>query len=223
MIGIYKIENTSNGKCYIGQSVQIESRWRHHKYHLAKGNHQNRYLQNAYNKSPEAFTFEVLEECDIEQLNDLEQFYIWLFNSTNDKCGYNLDTGGLSGRHLSIETKEKISAWLLDNAPMRGRKHTAETKEKIAKSKRNPSDETRRKMSESHMGKSGEVHPRSKKVVCLETGTVYANAREAARMTNAHPSAIYAVCDGKRMTAGGFHWARYKESGIKQNGEIQES
>src|SRR5574344_371846 len=31
MIGIYKITNKINGKCYIGQSNDIERRWREHK------------------------------------------------------------------------------------------------------------------------------------------------------------------------------------------------
>ena len=31
MIGIYKIENLVNGKIYIGQSQNIERRWREHK------------------------------------------------------------------------------------------------------------------------------------------------------------------------------------------------
>ena len=31
MIGIYKITNISNNKCYIGQSVNIERRWMQHK------------------------------------------------------------------------------------------------------------------------------------------------------------------------------------------------
>ena len=29
--GIYKITNQTNGKCYIGQSVNIKRRWRSHK------------------------------------------------------------------------------------------------------------------------------------------------------------------------------------------------
>ena len=30
MIGIYKIENLINGKIYIGQSIEIENRWKKH-------------------------------------------------------------------------------------------------------------------------------------------------------------------------------------------------
>ena len=32
MIGIYKITNTINGKCYIGQSIDIERSWQEHLY-----------------------------------------------------------------------------------------------------------------------------------------------------------------------------------------------
>jgi predicted GIY-YIG superfamily endonuclease len=31
MIGIYKIENLVNHKCYIGQAVDINRRWRKHR------------------------------------------------------------------------------------------------------------------------------------------------------------------------------------------------
>lgn len=34
MIGIYKIENTVNGKVYIGQSVDIKKRWKAHRSEL---------------------------------------------------------------------------------------------------------------------------------------------------------------------------------------------
>ena len=39
MIGIYKIENKVNGKVYIGQSVNIESRWKGHKSNLRNNKH----------------------------------------------------------------------------------------------------------------------------------------------------------------------------------------
>ena len=33
-IGIYKIENKINKKIYVGQSINIEKRWKEHKYLL---------------------------------------------------------------------------------------------------------------------------------------------------------------------------------------------
>jgi len=34
--GIYKIQNTETGKCYIGQSKDIKKRWQQHLYLLKK-------------------------------------------------------------------------------------------------------------------------------------------------------------------------------------------
>lgn len=36
MIGIYKITNKINNKCYIGQSIHIEQRWEEHLYKNSK-------------------------------------------------------------------------------------------------------------------------------------------------------------------------------------------
>lgn len=48
----------------------------------------------------------------------------------------------------------------------------------------------------------------SKAVVCLETGVVYPSAHEASRQTCINRPNISACCNGKRKTAGGYHWAK---------------
>ena len=48
--GIYKIQNTENGMCYIGQSVNISHRVSHRISELNKGTHYNRYLKRAWEK-----------------------------------------------------------------------------------------------------------------------------------------------------------------------------
>ena len=67
--GIYKITNTLNGKVYIGQSVNVQERFYEHKRKLRLQQHFNKYLQNAYNKHGEYFEFEVIEECDVSELD----------------------------------------------------------------------------------------------------------------------------------------------------------
>lgn len=73
--GIYKIESPS-GKCYIGQSVNIDKRIYEHKRQLSAGTHCNRKLQNAYNKYKESLMWEVLEVVPKEDLTNREQFWI---------------------------------------------------------------------------------------------------------------------------------------------------
>ena len=90
MIGIYKITNKINGKIYIGQSNNIERRFKEHK---RLGEKSRIPVDLAISKEgKENFSFEVLEECQIEQLNEKETYWIQYFNSI--EYGYNCSIGG---------------------------------------------------------------------------------------------------------------------------------
>ena len=63
MIGVYAIRNTQNSKMYIGESIDIEKRWKSHQEDLDNGNHHSYKLQEDYDKSKsKEFRFFVLEE-----------------------------------------------------------------------------------------------------------------------------------------------------------------
>ena len=112
MVGVYRILNCVNGKFYIGSSINIEKRWNDHKYALANNTHNNKHLQNAWNKYGENnFKFEVLEETDINSLRERETFYLKSTNCTDDKIGYNmLDNAKFGlGVSASAEVRKKIS------------------------------------------------------------------------------------------------------------------
>lgn len=84
MIGIYKIQNKISGKLYIGSSYNIRERLNNHKSMLRCNRHHSIYLQNAFNKyGIENFIFEIIEECELEQLMIREQYYINNFNFNN--------------------------------------------------------------------------------------------------------------------------------------------
>lgn len=99
MIGIYKITNKMNGKCYIGQSIDVEKRLREHKLRAFRGDEKtnkeyNKALYKALRKyGIEAFTYDILLECKKEQLDELEAKYILLFQSNNHRYGYNETSG----------------------------------------------------------------------------------------------------------------------------------
>ena len=99
MVGIYKITNNINKKVYIGQSIDIKRRWRGHKSTATNPNDEcyNLPLYRAIRKyGIENFIFEVLEECNVSELNEKERFYIQKYNSYFN--GYNLTLGGDSSR-----------------------------------------------------------------------------------------------------------------------------
>lgn len=103
MIGIYKITNNLNNKSYIGQSIHIEKRWEEHLYKSSKSS-LIQYVIYKYGK--ENFTFEILEECLIEELDNKEIFYISLYDTYFN--GYNETTGG-QGLEKGFNTCLKIS------------------------------------------------------------------------------------------------------------------
>lgn len=91
--GIYKITNIENQKCYVGQSVDLSSRWRQHikRGVGAETPTRNKLYSVMYEIGPENFTFEVLEECDKSRLDEREKFYIDFYQAK--EYGYSIKTG----------------------------------------------------------------------------------------------------------------------------------
>lgn len=114
MTGVYKIENLINHKVYIGQSVYIERRWKAHKITAFNKNDKgyNYPLYCAIRKHGlENFSFEVIEECQPEELNQKEEYYIQKYNSFFE--GYNQTLGGDSSGG-GPELKEKVIGIISD-------------------------------------------------------------------------------------------------------------
>lgn len=89
--GIYLITHRTTGRRYVGQSVNIRSRWADHR--RTEG---NAHLARAvWEEGPDAFLFEIVELCAPEELNDRETFYIWAFDTLHPPgFNHNLGRGG---------------------------------------------------------------------------------------------------------------------------------
>ncbi len=154
--GIYKITCNETGRNYIGQSTNIEVRWKKHHKRFP----------------PLAFTYSIVATClpEPEVLDCLEKFCIADFKAK--WLGFNLTKGGngawASIKQHSEETKQKIAnakkgkpgkqhseetKQKMSNS-QKGRGHSEETKQKMSEAKKGKpkSDETKRKMSESKLG-----------------------------------------------------------------------
>ncbi len=87
--GIYKITNKLNNMCYIGQSTNIELRWIAHIKHIKEiDNEDNYFYQQIRKYGITNFTFEILEECSIDKLNEKEQYWFKQYNCLKPN-GYN--------------------------------------------------------------------------------------------------------------------------------------
>ena len=87
--GIYKITNLKTKQCYIGQSVDVAQRW---KDHCKCGLGIDSWASNKLYKSMQTdglwnFTFELMEQCPRESLNEAERRWIEIYQA--DKYGLN--------------------------------------------------------------------------------------------------------------------------------------
>lgn len=219
---IYITTNNINGKQYIGQK----------KYY---GNYENYLgsgiaLKNAIAKyGKENFSREIIEECKTkEELDEQEKYWIKYYDATNSDNFYNITGGGDGGfgsgknspwygKHLSKETKEKLSeAKKGKNNPFYGKTHTDEVKKKLSESssKLRHSQETKDKISkhlkENHADVKGKNNPRAIQVDQFSLdGKFIARwdyAKEAAIALNICYSSIPACCAGRYKSAGGYIW-----------------
>lgn len=173
--GVYSIRNRASGKNYVGQSIEIERRWRLHRNELNGNRHHNSYLQNAWNLHGEsAFEFLVLEECEANKatLAETEQRWLDTLQSADRRYGYNIAAVAASNlgvtrtlearakmsaakKRMSAETKDKLRKAML------GTKQSPELVAKRAAACRNPSPEVRARMSEASKGRIPSLRTRS--------------------------------------------------------------
>jgi group I intron endonuclease len=91
--GIYKITNNINNKVYIGQSVNLKDRL---KTHIKKGlgaevATNNKLYQSLKNEGVENFSYNIVEYCTREELNQKEKFWIEYYHAYD--YGYNETRG----------------------------------------------------------------------------------------------------------------------------------
>lgn len=131
--GVYKFVNKINGKIYIGESKNFKRRMCYY-----RNSKERRPIMDAFKKYGfEGFDFFIIESFPLgtpkSVLWDREEFWIKIYNSTNNKVGYNIVHRGTdrTGVPCSEETKRKIG---------------------VANTGKSPSSETRKRMSDSHKG-----------------------------------------------------------------------
>ena len=229
--GVYAIVNRVNGKLYVGSGVNLRHRWSEHRHDLAKGKHHSPYLQRAFNKTPEAFYIEVIEEtptADRKSLLRREQFWIDFFKAHLAECGYNICSKAQScqGVQRSPEFKAKMrvassGAWSEER----------KARWKIIRSQTQPkgwkwTEKQRANHSEIHKGKKWRLGQKEKMLASIEKSRNPFNRKKLIQLTKdgreirrfisvseamqtlgvIDKGNITNVCRGKRRTAFGFLW-----------------
>lgn len=231
MIGIYKIISPKN-RIYIGQSIDIEKRFNTYKNLNCK---KQTILYRSFLKyGIEKHKFEVLCECNVEELNDKERYYQDVFsaigvNGMNCKLTTSSDRSGKfsedskakmsnfhKGKKLSEETRRKLSEAKKGNKCNLGIKHTEETKIKMSEAKKGKilSEEHKRKIGESGKGKKHSEKTRKKisevkiKIILnTQTGIFYFGCKEAAESMNINHGTLRGKISGNRKNTTPFIYA----------------
>lgn len=194
--GIYKITNIINNKIYIGSSNNIYKRKREHFCTLENGTHCNAHLQRAYNfYGKNNFKFEIIEICEEKYLLEVEQIYLNKYFDNGIGC-YNENP--IANKPPSQKGK---TPWNKGKTGI----YSEETLQKMKEIKKD------KKLSKEHKSKikyttQNKEYSTSKKVLCIETNTVFKSIKEAERITNVSSVNIPKCCNGIRKTAGGYHW-----------------
>ena len=202
MIGIYLIKNTINDKVYIGQAQDIESRWKEHRRKYTLPKNENIILYKAFKKyGIENFTFEVIEECAIEELNERETFYIEFYNAyafQDNSSGYNMTKEGGSCRgcvHTEKQNK-RHSKIMKGRTPInKGVPMSEEQKRRISEANKNKtrSEEFKVKVSEVNKGKTVSDETRSK---IRDFQKNFRQTEEGSTKGGKNPKAKKVVCEG---------------------------
>lgn len=203
-IGIYMFTNNvknnelGNPLRYIGQSIDIEDRYKSHKGQYSE----SPMYEDFNNYGFENFSFQILIECLPEELNDLEKYFIKEYN-TMWPNGYNLTPGG-SGypKDITNYTRERLSKAntginnpmfgsnddrIGEGNPMFNRRHSKEAREKIA------------------ARSSKEIHPTSRKIED-KSGRTWFSAKECGEFFGVQSSHMSSMLRGKRPV---YHYLKH--------------
>ena len=106
--GIYKFENNINHMIYIGQTIDLESRYKKHLQNISDLQHQEDFYCALREFGIENFSYEILEKFEIfnqDVLDALEKYYIDEVYHSLTPNGYNMVPGGSNGAGLSKSKK----------------------------------------------------------------------------------------------------------------------
>jgi len=212
-IGIYKITNP-NGRIYIGQSTNIEGRWLKYKQLACKD--QPSLYSSLKKYGFENHTFEIIEECEVKNLDNQEIFWGLKYNVLNNKH-LNNRLGRGFGSFDSEETRRKNSESNKGVSRNKGKILTKEHKEKIKISKLGKKHNITKTRKDKGVSRNYHVEAviKAKSIPVIQYNLdgeyirEWQSSKQAAKELNLQQAGIWNVINGFKKTCGKFIW-KYK-------------
>ena len=143
---IYKIINGINNKVYIGCTVtSLEKRYHEHLYRCFKTDSKSKLYNSIKKYGEENFTIELIEDCDIEKIYEIEKKYIAQYDSFKNGLNSTFGGEGCLGYVHSPEIRKKISKTIKE-----GNSHKGKTYEILYGENGETEKEIRRKSVKKH-------------------------------------------------------------------------
>ena len=217
MYTVYIHINKVNNKRYIGITSQtVNNRWKNGYGYKS----QKLFFRAIQKYGWDNFDHIIFaENLTKEQADKMEIALIALYKSNDNKYGYNVSDGG-EKTTLGIKLSEEARCHMSE-----AHKGKVQTKETISKRVEQYSgtrhwlygkhwdEKTKAKMRTAKLGKKQTKEhinnasiTRYKPVLCVETQKTYKSLLEASKDLNVCKSSISEAVNGKRKTAGGYHW-----------------
>ena len=190
MIGVYKITNNVTGETYIGASVNIRRRFMEHKTPNAYGN--DRLHGDMQRLGIEQFSFDVIEECDRQHLQERELFHIRTL-----KPSYNF-VGNKKNKEQRKRVSEGVKKWWAA-LPEDTRKKIISENLKPPKVGHPVSAETREKL------RRAAIKQNSQPVRCIETGEVFPSISAFEKSVNACTGTCSSYFAERLKSVKGYH------------------
>ena len=220
---VYQHINKINGKRYIGITKQVPSqRWGVNGINYRDKS--PRFWAAICKYGWDNFEHIIISDgIEKNEACEMEIKLIKEYRTQERDFGYNILEGG-SAPELPEEVRKRMSKSMMGNKnglghvcseekkkkisdAQKGRKLTPEHRKALSlakkgKSHASPSEETRKKISESHD---------KNQVLCIENGVVYESIHDCARKLNLHATNVCKCCKGKIKSTGGYHLTYYKQ------------
>lgn len=220
-IGVYKITNPQN-KIYIGQSINIEERFR--KYFKLNCKRQHKLYYSLKKYGPKNHIFEIIEECFLDQLNEREIYWGVYFDVLGEN-GLTLKLGNGKGSLTNI-TKQKISKSLL------GKKKTKEhclnlsiAKKGIPSKRKGKSDLKQKGKPKSGAGGKGKekigAGPKSgNSIINIKTNIIFNSIKECMICENISKSKMFSLLKDSNSNYKYVNKNYYKNISYESNTRI---